>query len=155
MGRYYLFVIFVFFLALLFLAAVRYLFPKKAKSDKLDKNEKLLRLYRQIEDMMDSFEAYAEEVKGEIESEKNHVLKQMDEHYQELIKKSENIDLPTDKKKAESSKKPVSKEKGQESPQSRTDQIRKMYADGMPLSDIAKALNVTVSEIRLIIDVKH
>lgn len=152
MGPYYLFVIFIFCLALLFLVALKYLWSKKPKDDEQNKDEKLLRLYRQIEDMMESFETYVSEVKEEIENEKKRSLGEMQKHYDGFAHQIEVAVQPeaSAKKEARHVKavKPADK-------LSRSDQIRKMYEEGTSLADIAKTFNMTLSEIKLIIDVKH
>lgn len=74
MLEYYIFTIFVFILCLLLIFAVKALILKGDKQDS-SKDEKLLKLYTQVEEMMESFEEYADDVKMELEDEKKKMLR--------------------------------------------------------------------------------
>lgn len=76
MTEYYIFTIFVFVLCLLLIFAVKTLILKGDKQDS-SKDEKLLKLYTQVEEMMESFEEYADDVKTELEDEKKKMLRDM------------------------------------------------------------------------------
>lgn len=76
MTEYYIFTIFVFILCLLLIFAVRTLILKGDKQDS-SKDEKLLKLYTQVEEMMESFEEYADDVKNELEDEKKKMMRDM------------------------------------------------------------------------------
>ena len=61
----------MFFLCVLILLIIKALFKKDNIQE--DKSEKLLRLYTQIDDMLESFELYVSEVRQEISDEKESI----------------------------------------------------------------------------------
>ncbi|MCX7714801.1 MAG: hypothetical protein N2171_03620 [Clostridia bacterium] len=144
MAKYYVFAIFVFMLCLLLIFAVKLLLTGKEKDDK---NEKLLRLYRQIEDMLDSFEEYVEEIKREFADEKERIMRYMEEMKISEKKSSSKETLQTEAVPAQNINKAADKEK-----LSKNEMVKKLYGEGMEINDIAKKLNMTTSEIKLIID---
>jgi len=88
MGEYYIFAGFVFVMCLILIFAV-YFFIVKEKNPNIgkDKEVKLLRLYSQVEEMMESLEEYADEVKSEIRDEKVKVIKDMRVEADEISQK--------------------------------------------------------------------
>ena len=157
MAQYYALSVFIFILCFLILLAIKFMFPKKKKQDDDAKDEKLLRLYRQIEDMLESFEEYVNEVKKELANDKETIQASLDTYEQnmnEKIKKLEAVNFKEEVVKLNQTKK--SKSSGNKSDKlSRNEQVKQMYSDGMSLNDIAKKLNLTSGEIKLIIDVNN
>lgn len=90
MWEYYLFAMFVFVLCAVLVIFAKFLFSAKKKPEDIKvREEKLLRLYRQLEDMMESFEEYAEEVREDISESKKYIDLQIDECEQRRGKKLE------------------------------------------------------------------
>ncbi|MCH5185061.1 MAG: hypothetical protein J1F64_02945 [Oscillospiraceae bacterium] len=75
MAEYYIFTIFVFALCLMLIFAVKMLILKGGDKQDTEKDEKLMRLYSQVEEMMESFEEYADDIKSELEDEKKKTLR--------------------------------------------------------------------------------
>jgi len=160
MAKYYALVVFIFVLGFLFLWAIKFLFPKKKKQDDDAKDEKLLRLYRQIEDMMESFEEYVNEVKRELTSDREVFQDSLDKYELKINEKIKEFENSTSKegtaktsqaKKSKSSKNPPPKVEKL----SKQEQVKQLYSEGMTQNDIAKKLNLTSGEIKLIIDVNN
>lgn len=90
MWEYYLFAMFVFVLCAVLVIFAKFLFSAKKKPEDIKvREEKLLRLYRQLEDMMESFEEYAEEVREDISESKKYIDLQIGDCEQRLGKKLE------------------------------------------------------------------
>ncbi len=88
---YYLFAIFCFALVGVLVLFAKFLFSAKRKPEDLKiQEEKLLRLYRQIEDMLESFEEYAEEVRREISDKNDEACRRVDECEKRLGERIEN-----------------------------------------------------------------
>lgn len=96
MWGYYLFAIFVFVLCAILAVFAKFLFSSKGKPEDIKvREEKLLRLYRQLEDMMESFEEYAEEVKEDISQSKQYIDLQIKECEKRLEKSEKDINVKT------------------------------------------------------------
>lgn len=74
MTEYYLFATFVFILCLGMLIVMKFVFkldkPDNRSQGTKEREARILKLYEQIEDMLEGFEEYAEEAKNEIKNEK-------------------------------------------------------------------------------------
>lgn len=196
---YYLFAIFCFALVGVLVLFAKFLFSAKRKPEDLKtQEEKLLRLYRQIEDMLESFEEYAEEVREEI-SEKNGEMslrlaeceKRLDEKIENTIKSklseaekpvfrdftgahvikptfepaakaretladteksAQALELEKMKKQKNAQKNAPSEQNGEKG---RNDKVIKMYEDGETEENIAKTLDMNMSEVKLIIQMQN
>lgn len=77
MTEYYLFATFVFILCLGMLIVMKFVFridkPDNRSQNTKERESRILKLYEQIEDMLDGFEEYAEETKNEIKANKDEV----------------------------------------------------------------------------------
>ncbi len=189
MGEYYIFTIFVFVLCLMLIFAVKLLILKGPKQD-TSRDEKLLKLYAQVEEMMESFEEYADDIKAELEDEKKKILRDIrietddiksGHEYQSAapvrtvsekpIEQSDGkiaartVKNAADMYKTAIMEKKAANEKEEEEkivPEAFSEvksnedlsvnaQIVSMHKNGMSLSEIAKKMNMNISEINLII----
>jgi hypothetical protein len=147
---YYTFAFFVFIL----LCVLIWLFgrvtreKKKESTGSFEKEQRLFRLYQNIEDMMGSFEEYAESVKKEINEGLDSVKAMLEE------KKS----AP-----AEPEKQPEDEAKNPEriiikpidEPKLKTEErIMRLAQKGMDKGEIAKELGLSIREVSLIMDIK-
>lgn len=150
MAGYYLFSLFVFFLVIIILFVVKRMF-KREQDTFLIQEEKLLRLYSQVEDMMDGFDDYVEEVKREIKDSQDDI---------KVYLKKYKIDL--DKNYAQKSKavqpendKTVSETQQDAGEDSNSKKVKKLYNEGMGINEIAQKLNITEAEINLIVNISE
>lgn len=151
MLKYYIFTVFLFFLCVLILLIIKALFKKDNIQE--DKSEKLLRLYTQIDDMLESFELYVSEVRQEISDEKesiklyiNDFEKKVDEKLKEVVKENQKIKNNINPKNHK-----VTKSKNL----SKQEKIIKLHENGMDIDDIAKEVNLNSSEVELFISMTN
>lgn len=180
MGGYYLLALFVFFLGVMLILFIKLLFAARKKPDEFAEREaKLLRLYSQIEDMMESFEDYVNVTQDSISAQKEAI-------FNEMNRMKDDMNTVVDNKKKEAQEpifrefvpskepvrhKPAKKEVTSESveretnlamrsqgegskPRSgKTEEILAMRDEGKSENEIARSLGMTLSEVRLIIQV--
>lgn len=203
MWEYYLFALFAFALLGILILFAKFLFASRKKPEDIEiREEKLLRLYRQIEDMMESFEEYAEEVREEIKGQNEAVsakLADFEKHMDEKLKKeldkkaksfekpkfeeitTENIIKPVkpepkkeaevkaedkktqipksaqaeqlEKMKKEREAKKAAEKETEEKPkeESRSEMVVRLFDEGNDENFIAKQMNMTMSEVKLIL----
>lgn len=175
----YLFAIFVFFLCAMLILMAKFLFASRKKPDDLImKEEKLLRLYGQIEDMMESFEEYAREIQESITVQRDNISRDMNKIKNEITalaaEKKQELETPIFREISPETIKTVSsvpkEELTQETIEEKTRRAMKsqgksaggenkngriieLYRQGMDEAAIAKKMNMTLSEVRLIISV--
>jgi hypothetical protein len=172
----YLFAVFIFIL----LCALLYIYkryisqPKGKKESPADgesgeaargREERLFKLYQNMEDMMDGFEAYIEDTRDQMESVKRQMQQQSD-GLGEMLKRVEAAesgaraalaamragDRPEIKKEAA----PVAVEKPVDAPpggkrSSHHDAVKELLARGMTVEQIAQKLELSINEVRLIV----
>ena len=176
MYGYYLFALFAFFLVAVLILFARFLFSSRKKPDDLIvQEEKLLRLYRQIEDMMESFEEYVGEVQESITVQRDVIIKELNSTKSEcekiLADKKAEAETPIFREFVAEPKVHVKKEVTSESiaeetkramknqsrevkvDETKNEKIIRMYNDGKDENSIAKEMNMTLSEVKLIIKV--
>lgn len=160
---YYTFTLYVFLLvcaAIWFYARVMH---KSKKEDKgsYEKDQRLLKLYQNVEDMLNAFEEYTEDSKKEI----NKGLEEMRTLIDEIKKaparqeKKEEVrgpkEIKTEKKETSV---PVKKKPEMvledETRMKAEDRIPLMISRGMSKTEIAKELGYSVREVSLILDIK-
>lgn len=124
---------------------------KNKRPNYKDKEQRIFKLYQNIEEMIDDFESYISEAKGQIETEKN-----------KLIDLYEKLDIAASNEQAEESFKtenseietPVItlKEKVQH-PDNRINEVISLYNKGLSKEEIAKELKISRGEVQLILNI--
>jgi hypothetical protein len=131
---------------------------KKKDKSHFEKEQRLFQLYQNVEDMLASFEEYAEEAKAGID-ERLGQMQAMIEDAQNAAKpkpaarrastpKPSQEKAPAVKKSGKSSKKPPVKPKADEL-------IPQYLKKGMNKEEIAKALGMSSREVSLIMEIKN
>lgn len=124
---------------------------KKDETGSFEKEQRLFKLYQNIEDMLGSFEEYAEESKKEI----SRALEQVSALISEA-KNAPKLNEPETNKPAEKEKEAVKEtsKKHDDTNIRPEDRIPQMVEKGMKKSEIAKELGLTIREVTLIMDIK-
>lgn len=173
-GEIYIYSIFVFILICVLLLIYRglILLPKNRKAaaaeeesanDK-EKEERLFRLYQNIEEMMDNFEAYIEETREQFEAAKAD-MQQQAAVINDLIKRVEATEanakaavavMHSAERLAEQKKEPQAAAGGVPADEpgrraSRPDAVRELLAKGLTVEQIAQKLELSINEVRLVV----
>jgi hypothetical protein len=166
----YLFAIFVFVLLCILLVLYRYMIigakqklTKESEEEtaaKKEREERLFRLYQNMEEMMDNFEAYIEETRESVEAAKAE-MRQQAQTIGDLIARGEatemnarsaaamlrNADKPAEPKRDAAS---IPAEEGGRR-LTRQDAIRELLAKGLTVEQIAQRLELSINEVRLVV----
>jgi hypothetical protein len=143
---HYSFAFFVFVLACLFLWFYKRVSRGSKKNDQgsYEREQRLFRLYQNVEDMLNSFEEYAEAAKAEINSsieKMNAMIKDNDVSAGKAPEASTSKETTENIDADEAEMKPV-------------EMIPLLIKKGMGKSEIAKQLGLTVREVSMIMDIK-
>lgn len=169
--EYYIFTIFIFIL----LCALLYIYRrfilqakgrKPAAAEELagekEKEERLFRLYQNMEEMMDNFEAYIEDTRGQMEASKAELTQQVEKN-NDLLRRVEATEakalaavaaLRPQEKHAHSREASSSDDNGRPaegSKKSRQDAIRELLSKGMTVEQIAQNLELSINEVKLVV----
>lgn len=147
MVGYYLFSLFVFFLVLIILLVVKRMF-KRNQDTFLIQEEKLLKIYSQIEDMMDGFDDYVEEVKREIKDSQDDI-----KVYLKKYKTDMNKTYSQEPKVVQPEVVQIKDDTQQGDEVSINEKVKKLYGEGVGINEIAKKFNITEAEINLIVNI--
>lgn len=169
----YLFAIFVFVLLCVLLILYRFMIigakqklTKESDEDaaaKKEKEERLFRLYQNMEEMMDNFEAYIEETRESVEAAKADMRRQA-QTISDLIARAEatemnarnatamlrHTDKPAEPKKEAVAAAPAAAEEGSRRA-TKQDAIRELLAKGLTVEQIAQRLELSINEVRLVV----
>ena len=154
---------FAFYVFLLICAAIWFFgrmtgIKKKKDKGSFEKEQRLFKLYQNVEDMLVSFEEYAEEAKAGMDE----CLKQA----QALIESTQNAAKPKAASRRASTPKPVSEKtpevknprsssKSAQAKPKAAELIPEYLNKGMNKEEIAKALGISSREVSLIMEIKN
>ena len=162
MFEWYLFAIFVFgLLYVLILLYSKYISGKYPDvSDYKQREERLFKLYQNIEDLMDGFEEYVEEVREDLLQEISEKKKEL---YEELHTPKVDAVIPEVNAKEiynspnnntlKNSSNPVNDTGNSKS--TKIHMVNELLNEGMSVDDIARKLNIGKGEIKLIIQLSN
>lgn len=132
------------------LCLLGYLLIKSKKPDYKEHEQRIFKLYQSIEEMMDDFESYITEAKGQIESEKNKLIDLYEKSDKTAIKKEAPL-LKAGNSEMESPQIPP-REKPRH-PDNRVNEVINLYNKGLSKEEIAKDLKISRGEVQLILNI--
>jgi hypothetical protein len=144
---YYTFALFVFVLLCILIWFYGRVTRKKADTGSAEKEQRLYRLYQNIEDMMSSFEEYAEEAKKEIGEGLEKLKTALSETQSAPVQPVRQPEHPARAEKAVKKPQEEIKLKNEE-------RILQLMQRGMSKSEIARELGLSIREVSLIVDIK-
>jgi hypothetical protein len=157
--EYFLFAFFVFVLAAVLIVLYRQLGApqRKAQADEAarsqgerERQERLFRLYQNIEEMMDSFEGYLEQSREQMQAEHARMEEQIAE-VRALCDRAEALGERLDHAEAQGSAAQAHAAAAEPEGQRRADTVRTMLDQGKTPEQIARAMDVSINEIKLIV----
>lgn len=113
---------------------------RKEEAEWVEKNEKLMLLYFEIQDMLDTFKQDVENVQEWFEVQLG-----------ELDEKSKNIALERSEQKKKPIKKAPAPVQSEDKVTTLSDDVLKMYKDGMAEEDIAEKLKLSMNEVKFMV----
>lgn len=122
---------------------------KKDDAGSFEKEQRLFRLYQNIEDMLGSFEEYAEESKKEI----SRGLERMEALKDEANESEQKAENTADISQMPAKSADIKPEQS-DSALKPEDRIPLLIEKGMKKNEIAKELGLTIREVTLIMDIK-
>lgn len=144
---HYTFALFVFVLLCILIWFYGRVTRKKADTGSAEKEQRLYRLYQNIEDMMSSFEEYAEEAKKEIGGGL--------EKLKIALSETQSVPIQPVRQQEHAAR----AEKAIKKPQDETklkneERILQLMQRGLSKSEIARELGLSIREVSLIVDIK-
>ena len=144
---YYLYAIFVFLLAMVFLLVLRRVLKAKGQTeltaDMMERERKLLKLYQYLEDMMDSFEKFVEETESELSRAKEETIAEIRGH---LDKPNASVIEVAETAKAEEASEPEA-----QALTGKNEMVVKLHYQGKTADEISRELGISQGEIALIL----
>jgi hypothetical protein len=143
---YYTFALFVFVLLCILIWFYGRVTRKKEDSGSYEKEQRLYRLYQNIEDMLGSFEEYAEEAKREIGAGL--------EKLKVSVGEATNAPAQPEKQPEYAPKQRTEARPQDEIKLKNEERISQLMRRGLSKSEIAKELGLSIREVSLIVDIK-
>ncbi len=114
------------------------------------KQERLFKLYQNIEDMMDSFEGYLEQSREQMQSERARMDEQL-AAVEALCQRAEAVRERLERAEREEQAERAQNAVAEAGRSGRHDIVRTMLDQGMTPEEIARAMDVSINEIKLIV----